>query len=124
MNVDRVRAIQRWLWGYGPDCSCGSPPNPPCAECAPIKELSEVCDFWIKAHTARWALGDLSKYADELRVGTQGLGSIVCYEGTWLARFTPTGATTANHPAAPLTREEARAWLEEQAKVAGYEVSK
>jgi hypothetical protein len=75
-----------------------------------------LCDEWIEAHQARWdANGDLRVGASLKFFGFVGKAS-----DRWVAVVGP--ATTGAASEGFNLEAEARTWLEEQARKAGYEV--
>jgi hypothetical protein len=73
-----------------------------------------LCDEWIEAHTARWVARSL--WCGDQRIG-EAVPSVAEPDEWWahLLHQCEPGAAFG-------TEAEARAWLEEQARKAGFEV--
>lgn len=111
--MDRVRALGAWLDGRQ-DCECDSESE--CDECLPISVADALARRWIEARTLTWdARREYLKTADRVAFGSVGIK----VDGVrWNACRMGSGGEWFVG-----TREQATAWLEEQARAAGYEVA-
>lgn len=123
LTHDKVRAILARLERDGQPDGCDHDCDERCDECDPLHDTQALCEEWLARRTVRWA-----DDSDERS------GRLYCDEpGRWYGFFVrrverfdarvneqrdvhAEGATFGS-------ADEARAWLEERAREAGFEVA-
>jgi hypothetical protein len=107
LTIDNVRALRSLINDFD---------VPNAGGLAPQQETARaLAEEWIARHTVRWYRDDGGSF---LRSSVAWFGSVGPYgdRGTWLAETDDGWQLFA-------TEAEARAWLEEQARAAGFEVA-
>lgn len=117
LTHDKVRAILARLERDGQPDGCDHDCDERCDECSPLHDTQALCDEWIAARTVRWQGSALVSAAEPLALGHTEDADLGRTRGVFYRYGLKTTSSFD-------TAAEARAWLEERAREAGFEVAR